>query len=91
MNGIPVCLAPKTENAPTWRSPRPLFGGRFLAYFTPNFTRLSSISPAYTQPNYIFYLFYILNQVNNGMRYPITSYPTHIHYKPQRSNTDKLV
>jgi len=25
MNGIPVCLDRKTENAPTWRSPNPLF------------------------------------------------------------------
>jgi len=34
MNGIPVCRSRKTENAPTWRSPRPLFWGSFLAYFT---------------------------------------------------------
>jgi len=33
MNGPPVCLAPKTENAPTWRSPNPLFGTRFLGLF----------------------------------------------------------
>jgi len=34
MNGIPVCRSRKTENAPTWRPPRPLFWGSFLAYFT---------------------------------------------------------
>jgi len=28
MNGIPVCLDPKTENAPTWRSPSPKNGER---------------------------------------------------------------
>jgi len=33
MNGIPVCRSRKTENAPTWRSPSPLFGGLFLAVF----------------------------------------------------------
>jgi len=33
MNGIPVCLERKTENAPTWRSPSPLFGGGFRALF----------------------------------------------------------
>jgi len=33
MNGPPVCPGRKTENAPTWRSPSPLFGGLFLAYF----------------------------------------------------------
>jgi len=35
MNGIPVCLAPKTENAPTWRSGSPLFWTPFLALFHP--------------------------------------------------------
>jgi len=44
MNGIPVCLGQKTENAPTWRSPSPLFWGLFLAYFAANF-----------HPNYCFY------------------------------------
>jgi len=29
MNGPPVCPGQKTENAPTWRSPSPLFGGYF--------------------------------------------------------------
>jgi len=33
MNGVPVCPGQKTENAPTWRSPSPLFGGCFLAFF----------------------------------------------------------
>jgi len=37
MNGIPVCLAPKTENAPTWRSPSPFFRAYFLAIFDLNF------------------------------------------------------
>jgi len=33
MNGPAVCPGQKTENAPTWRSPRPLFWGPFLVYF----------------------------------------------------------
>jgi len=33
MNGIPVCLGRKTENAPTWRPRSPVFGTRFLAIF----------------------------------------------------------
>jgi len=33
MNGPPVCPGRKTENAPTWRSPSPLFGGLFSTYF----------------------------------------------------------
>jgi len=33
MNGVSVCLGRKTENAPTWRPPKPLFGTPFLAYF----------------------------------------------------------
>jgi len=33
MNGIPVSPERKTENAPTWRSPRPLFWGSFFGYF----------------------------------------------------------
>jgi len=35
MNGIPVSRSRKTENAPTWRSPSPLFGGCFRALFWP--------------------------------------------------------
>jgi len=34
MNGIPVCLAWKTENAPTWRPQNPKFQALFLAYFS---------------------------------------------------------
>jgi len=45
MNGIPVCLGPKTENAPTWRSPRPLFWGSFLAYFTALFRSANCFYP----------------------------------------------
>jgi len=33
MNGIPVSPERKTENAPTWRSPNPLFGTPFWGYF----------------------------------------------------------
>jgi len=46
MNGIPVCLGPKTENAPTWRSPRPLFWGSFLVIFQPRHTVSRSYSAA---------------------------------------------
>jgi len=35
MNGIPVSRSRKTENAPTWWSPSPLFGGCFSGYFSP--------------------------------------------------------
>jgi len=35
MNGIPVSRSRKTENAPTWRSPRPLFWACFRALFWP--------------------------------------------------------
>jgi len=37
MNGPPVCPAPKTENAPTWRSPSPFFRACFWAHFLPIF------------------------------------------------------
>jgi len=33
MNGPAVCLASKTENAPTWRSPNPVFGTPFWGCF----------------------------------------------------------
>jgi len=33
MNGIPVSPERKTENAPTWRSPNPLFWTWFWPYF----------------------------------------------------------
>jgi len=33
MNGIPVSRSRKTENAPTWRSPSPFFGGCFSGLF----------------------------------------------------------
>jgi len=33
MNGPPVCRTRKTENAPTWRSPSPFFGGCFWRLF----------------------------------------------------------
>jgi len=48
MNGIPVSRTPKTENAPTWRSPRPLFGGRFLAIFWPFLLLLFDLSSTST-------------------------------------------
>jgi len=56
MNGVSVCLGQKTENAPTWRSPSPLFGGCFLVIFTPLFAPLTH--QIYTA--YLFY-FYILH------------------------------
>jgi len=37
MNGIPVSPGRKMENAPTWRSPNPLFGTHFRPLFWPNF------------------------------------------------------
>jgi len=45
MNGPPVCPAPKTENAPTWRSGSPLFWTPFLALFAPLF--VSPTHPAH--------------------------------------------
>jgi len=60
MNGPAVCLGQKTENAPTWRSPRPLFGGLFLVLFHP------ILSTILYQPPIL--LFYILTSIiNNGM------------------------
>jgi len=41
MNGIPVSRSRKTENAPTWRSPSPLFGGCFRALFWPTVSTFS--------------------------------------------------
>jgi len=60
MNGPAVCLGQKTENAPTWRSPSPLFGGLFLVLFHP------ILSTILYQPPIL--LFYILTSIiNNGM------------------------
>jgi len=36
MNGIPVCLCQKSENAPTWRPRKHNFRGPILAYFGPD-------------------------------------------------------
>jgi len=56
MNGIPVSRSQKTENAPTWRSPSPLFGGCFLAHFWP-------ISPSQTHVLFYFPAFYIQHTI----------------------------
>jgi len=56
MNGIPVCLGRKTENAPTWRPPSPLFWGLFSTYFQafwippPPIPLLFSYPPSTIQP-----------------------------------------
>jgi len=74
MNGPPVCLARKSENAPTWRSPSPFFGppksGFFGHFFTPPVPTLPNPSSHPTNhanpiyPHFIFLLFYI-HQSNN--------------------------
>jgi len=44
LNGIPVCLSQKMENAPTWRPPNPLFRGAFLAIFWPFLLHIFNLS-----------------------------------------------
>jgi len=50
MNGIPVSPSRKTENAPTWRSPSPLFGGCFSGYFWAILDPVHLISCAFILP-----------------------------------------
>jgi len=78
MNGIPVSPGQKTENAPTWRSPSPLFGGLFLAYFGP-FSPLSDpvlpipTQPISSQPN-TQHLFFIMHHTNILYPTPVQQY-----------------
>jgi len=55
MNGIPVCLRPKTENAPTWRSPRPLFWVPFWPVFWHFLLRFYFQSNISIHPYFILY------------------------------------
>jgi len=69
MNGPPVCPSRKTENAPTWRSPRPLFWGSFLAHFRqfPRVLgRVSVSSHSNTTTNIYFILFLFISQQRYG-------------------------
>jgi len=61
MNGPPVCPAPKTENAPTWRSGSPLFWTRFLAIFM-SFYNLPNPT---LYPEIYFYLFKCISIYNH--------------------------
>jgi len=84
MNGIPVSRSRKTENAPTWRSPSPFFGGLFSVYFS----HFCSNFPPTTENIFIFIMQPDLT--------PIYAIHTNIHstltpsHKPRKRSADKL-
>jgi len=90
MNGPPVCLCQKTENAPTWRPRKHIFGPRFLALFDPNFGDADAyfIHSNPNSPNPPIYIFIFAEFSLSQVRIILDTHP-HLTFNPTTPKKQK--
>jgi len=82
MNGVSVCPARFLQNAPTWRSPNPVFGGLFWGVFARIFLPLYNLTASYsTTPIHQLLIYYspIVTQIIHTLFTGILNYTSHPH------------